>query len=41
LLVLPGGIDSHVHVAQPSDPGVTMADDFAFATLAAAFAATR
>lgn len=36
LLVLPGGIDSHVHIAQPSGPGVVMADDFASATAAAA-----
>src|SRR3569833_601044 len=28
LLVLPGGIDSHVHIAQPSGPGIVMADDF-------------
>ena len=27
-LVLPGGIDSHVHIAQPSGPGIVMADDF-------------
>jgi dihydropyrimidinase len=36
LLVMPGGIDSHVHIAQPSGPGITMADDFASATAAAA-----
>ncbi|KAA8608376.1 dihydropyrimidinase [Salipiger aestuarii] len=36
-LVLPGGIDSHVHLAQPSGPEVVMADDFASGTLAAAF----
>jgi dihydropyrimidinase len=36
-LVLPGGIDSHVHIAQPSGPGIIMADDFASATRAAAF----
>src|SRR6202171_5593170 len=35
-LVLPGGIDSHVHIAQPSGPGIVMADDFASATAAAA-----
>ena len=29
MLVLPGGIDSHVHLAQPSAPGIVMADDFA------------
>src|SRR3981189_2332230 len=34
--VLPGGIDSHVHIAQPSGPDVVMADDFASATAAAA-----
>jgi dihydropyrimidinase len=37
LLVLPGGIDSHVHIAQPSGPGIVMADDFASATRSAAF----
>ena len=36
LLVLPGGIDSHVHIAQPSGPDIVMADDFASATAAAA-----
>jgi len=36
-LVLPGGIDSHVHIAQPSSPGIVMADDFASATRSAAF----
>src|SRR5436305_11620402 len=36
-LVLPGGIDSHVHFAQPSGPGIVMADDFASGTQAAAF----
>src|ERR1700759_4018819 len=36
-LVLPGGIDSHVHFAQPSGPGIVMADDFASGTRAAAF----
>lgn len=36
-LVLPGGIDSHVHISQPSGPGVVMADDFDSATRAAAF----
>jgi hypothetical protein len=35
LLVLPGGIDSHVHIAQSSGPNVVMADDFASATAAA------
>ncbi|SUZ30655.1 D-hydantoinase [Roseibaca ekhonensis] len=36
LIALPGGIDSHVHIAQPSGPGIEMADDFASATRAAA-----
>jgi len=36
-LVLPGGIDSHVHISQPSGPGIVMADDFASATRSAAF----
>jgi dihydropyrimidinase len=36
LQVLPGGIDSHVHVSQPSGPGIMMADDFASATRSAA-----
>jgi dihydropyrimidinase len=35
--VLPGGIDSHVHIAQPSGPGIVMADDFESATRSAAF----
>src|SRR5215467_14621662 len=35
-LVLPGGIDSHVHISQPSGPDIVMADDFASATRAAA-----
>jgi dihydropyrimidinase len=37
LLVLPGGIDSHVHIAQLSGPDIVMADDFASATRSAAF----
>lgn len=37
LLVLPGGIDSHVHISQPSGNGIVMADDFESATRAAAF----
>ena len=37
LLVLPGGIDSHVHIAQPSGPGIVMADNFESATRSAAF----
>jgi len=36
LWVLPGGIDSHVHIAQPSGPEIVMADDFASATASAA-----
>jgi dihydropyrimidinase len=36
-LVLPGGIDSHVHVSQSSGPGIVMADDFESATRSAAF----
>jgi len=36
-LVLPGGIDSHVHISQPSGDGIVMADDFASATRSAAF----
>lgn len=35
LLVMPGGIDSHVHIEQPSGPGIVMADDFESATRAA------
>lgn len=37
LYAVPGGIDSHVHIAQPAGPNVIMADDFESATLAAAF----
>lgn len=36
MLVMPGGIDSHVHVSQPQGPGITLADDFASATASAA-----
>ena len=36
-LVLPGGIDSHVHLAQPSSDGTVMADDFVSGTRSAAF----
>lgn len=36
LLVMPGGIDSHVHLDQPSGPDVTMADGFESGTRAAA-----
>ncbi len=35
LIAMPGGIDSHVHIAQPSGPGVEMADDFTSATRSA------
>ncbi|MEM7523070.1 MAG: dihydropyrimidinase [Pseudomonadota bacterium] len=37
LYALPGGIDSHVHISQPSGPNVIMADDFESATRSAAF----
>src|SRR5579884_3880089 len=40
LLVLPGGIDSHCHIAQRSSAGVVCADDFDSATVAAAFGGT-
>ncbi|MEM9249814.1 MAG: dihydropyrimidinase [Pseudomonadota bacterium] len=36
LIALPGGIDSHVHISQPSGPGIEMADDFTTGTRAAA-----
>src|SRR5215469_16765110 len=36
-LVLPGGIDSHVHLSQPSGPDIVMADDFESGTRSAAF----
>ncbi|MGJ8573266.1 MAG: dihydropyrimidinase [Hoeflea sp.] len=36
LLVLPGGIDSHVHLDQPSGDGIVMADDFDSGTRSAA-----
>ncbi|MGO1164734.1 dihydropyrimidinase [Brucella sp. C7-11G] len=35
LFVLPGGIDSHVHLDQPSEEGVVMADDFQSGTRSA------
>jgi dihydropyrimidinase len=35
-LVLPGGIDSHVHFDQPSGPGIVMADGFETGTRSAA-----
>lgn len=34
--VLPGGIDSHIHISQPSGEGIRMADDFESATRSAA-----
>lgn len=36
-LVMPGGIDSHIHLCQPSGPGIVMADDFETGTRSAAF----
>lgn len=36
-LVLPGGIDSHVHISQPSGDGIVMADDFDSGTKSALF----
>ena len=36
LLVMPGGIDAHVHLAQPTSDGTVMADDFLSGTRAAA-----
>lgn len=36
-LVLPGGIDSHVHIAQPSGDGIVMADDFESGTRSALY----
>lgn len=36
LLVLPGGIDAHVHLAQPTSDGTVMADDFESGTRSAA-----
>ncbi|WP_337270392.1 dihydropyrimidinase [Oryzifoliimicrobium ureilyticus] len=36
LFVLPGGIDSHVHLDQPSGEGIVMADDFDSGTRSAA-----
>jgi dihydropyrimidinase len=35
LIVMPGGIDSHVHLAQPAPAGLKMADDFFSGTRAA------
>src|SRR3954462_10864659 len=36
LFVMPGGIDSHVHLDQPSSDGIVMADDFDSGTRSAA-----
>lgn len=36
-LVVPGGIDSHVHLSQPSGNGIVMADDFESGTRSALF----
>ena len=36
LLVMPGGIDSHVHFDQPMGPGIVMADGFESGTRSAA-----
>jgi dihydropyrimidinase len=36
LLVMPGGIDSHVHLSQPAAPGIVPADDFESGTRSAA-----
>lgn len=36
LFVLPGGIDAHVHLAQPTSDGTVMADDFESGTRSAA-----
>lgn len=38
--VLPGGIDAHVHIAQPSGEGIVMADDFETGTRSAALGGT-
>jgi dihydropyrimidinase len=40
MLVMPGGVDSHCHVDQPSSMGATMADDFRSATISAACGGT-
>lgn len=39
-LVLPGGVDAHVHLAQPTSDGTVMADDFDTGTRAAAAGGT-
>ncbi|CAO3437099.1 dihydropyrimidinase [Azospirillum endophyticum] len=40
LLVLPGGVDGHVHFDQPTGDGSVMADDFLTGTRSAAFGGT-
>jgi len=40
LIVMPGGVDAHCHVEEPSYLGATLADDFASATRAAACGGT-
>src|ERR1700712_3042115 len=40
LLVLPGGVDAHCHIEEPSYQGNVLSDDFASATLAAACGGT-
>ncbi|MBM3521610.1 MAG: amidohydrolase family protein, partial [Alphaproteobacteria bacterium] len=40
LLVLPGGIDSHVHIEQPGGDGSMTADDFESGTRSAACGGT-
>ena len=40
LWVMPGGIDSHVHIAQPSGDGIVMADTFETATRSAVLGGT-
>ena len=39
-LVLPGGIDSHCHIAQMSSTGIDTADDFRSGSISAAFGGT-
>jgi dihydropyrimidinase len=38
--VLPGGVDAHVHLSQPSGEGIEMADDFETGTRSAALGGT-
>ncbi|RWR26120.1 dihydropyrimidinase [Sinirhodobacter populi] len=38
--IMPGGIDAHVHIAQPQGEGIVMADDFESATRSAALGGT-